>query len=90
MKTIILFFTLGIFCLHADVDPKKNWTKKDNIDGRWNKTDVGPFLSCIIRTPIGVIAKGLAVRVGPSDNTVIYDLQSATVRVASQGGFLKF
>ena len=33
--------------------------EKDWIDNRWNRTDVGQFLSSLLDTPSGSVAKGI-------------------------------
>ena len=72
-------------------DPGKTWKEEDSIDDRWNQTDLGPFLSSVLRTPAGAIAKGISIRLGdPAKTAVGYDLQSGSLRVAWSGGFLAF
>ena len=60
-------------------------------DARWNRTDVGPFLSSSLRTPAGPIAKAISIRVGDhQEATVAYDLGRPAFRGAWVKGFLKF
>ncbi len=93
---VLLLVTGPVPCLAqprsvAAGDPKTTWTRQDNIDGRWNETDVGPCLASVIGTPAGTIAKGLSVRVGDNEEgAVAYDLQTGSFRAAWTGGFLKF
>ncbi len=70
-------------------DPGATWDRSRNKDGRWNQTDVGPFLASVLPTPTGTIAKGLSIKVG-NDTTIAYDLATMTPRAAWTGGFLKF
>ncbi|MBI1842631.1 MAG: hypothetical protein HYR88_17470 [Verrucomicrobia bacterium] len=72
------------------LEPAKQ-TEKDWEDGRWQKTDVGPFLESILPAPNGTIAKGLSIRVGDRGQaTVGYDTAAPNLRVAWTGGFLRF
>lgn len=65
--------------------------EKDWVDGRWNQTDVGPFLASSLQTPGGWIAKGLSIRVGENgEAAVCYDTGNPSLRGAWTGGFLKF
>jgi hypothetical protein len=72
-------------------DPAATWKEADSIDGRWNETDVGPFLASVLKTPGGTAAKGLSIRVGDKQQgTVCYDTKTMSFRAAWTGGFLKF
>ena len=63
----------------------------DWVDGRWNQTDVGPFLASNLQTPVGSVAKGLSIRVGErGEAAVCYDTGEPAFRGAWTGGFLKF
>ncbi len=65
--------------------------ENDWIDGRWNQTDVGPFLAAYLKTPGGSVAKGLSIRVGDhGEAAVSYDTGEPSLRAAWVGGFLKF
>lgn len=86
---LVLLFAIPVLALGQDTDPKEAWAKEYNNDDRWNDTDVGPFVSSVLRTSGGVIAKGLTVRVD-DDLCAAYDLKTATLRVAWTGGFLGF
>lgn len=68
------------------------WTEGDSVDGRWNAMDVGPFLASVLPlTKDFVVAKGLSIKVGDKQQASVgYDLQSATLRGAWTGGFLRF
>ena len=70
-----------------------SWQESDSVDGRWNETDIGPFLASVLPTPTGTIAKGLSIQLyrnGKRLGAVGYDTQTMTCRVAWTGGFLKF
>jgi hypothetical protein len=63
----------------------------DWADARWNQTVVGPFLASNLKTPAGMIAKALSIRVGNNgEATVCYDTGKPSLRGAWTGGFLKF
>ena len=72
-------------------DPGETWKEEDSIDDRWNYADIGPFLSSVLKTPAGPIAKGLSIRLGnPAGTAVGYDLQTGSMRIAWSGNFLSF
>ncbi len=72
-------------------DPARTWKEADSNDGRWNETDVGPFLASVINTPGGNVAKGLSIKVGDKQQAAVcYDTATCTMRAAWTGGFLKF
>jgi hypothetical protein len=63
----------------------------DWVDNRWGRTDVGPFLSSIIETPSGSVAKGITIRIGAqNEGAVCFDTAHLAWRAAWTGGFLKF
>ncbi|HUG93593.1 MAG TPA: ThuA domain-containing protein [Planctomycetaceae bacterium] len=67
------------------------WTEDDSVDGRWNRTDVGPFLASIVPFDGGPVAKGLSIRVGEhGEAAVCYDTATGDLRAAWTGGFLRF
>ncbi|MCS5628770.1 MAG: hypothetical protein NZ935_14410 [Planctomycetes bacterium] len=93
MVRLLLLFILVSVSLRAqeDSDPKATWKREYNKDGRWNDMDVGPTLASVLRTPGGVISKGLTIRLGTQDEIcVAYDLQSMSMRCAWKKGFLSF
>ena len=53
---LVLLFAIPVLALGQDTDPKEAWAKEYNNDDRWNDTDVGPFVSSVLRTSGGVIA----------------------------------
>ncbi len=69
-----------------------DWAEQDSVDGRWNQTDVGPFLAGILPLPgRPPVRKGLSIRVGsPFVGTVGYDTETLQWRGVWTGGFLKF
>src|SRR6266852_8827298 len=74
----------------AALDPE-NQVEKHWVDGRWNQTDIGPFLASTLFTPNGPVAKGLSIRVGEyGEAAVCYDTGQGTMRAGWTGGFLEF
>jgi len=62
-----------------------NW-----IDDRWQKTDVGPFLSACIETPRQKTCKGIAIKVGDqAEGTVCFDSDLMRYSAGWTGGFLE-
>ena len=62
-----------------------NW-----IDDRWQKTDVGPFLSAAIDTPRQKTCKGIAIKVGDNaEATVCFDTDLLRYSAGWTGGFLE-
>ena len=67
------------------------WAEEDGNDGRWNQTDVGPFLASSIATPGSATHKALSIKVGGSDPaTICFDTKNLLFRAAWTGGFLRF
>ena len=63
----------------------------DWIDNRWSRTEVGRFLSSVLETPSGAVAKGISIKVGAHDEgAVCFDTAALAWRAAWTGGFLKF
>ncbi|MEZ6105399.1 MAG: hypothetical protein R3B96_04640 [Pirellulaceae bacterium] len=52
------------------------WTEQDSVDGRWQQTVVGPFLSTSIPIEGRPIAKGRVIRVDGGEDIVCYDTLS--------------
>ncbi len=80
-------------------DQKDHWGK-DSVgfsqpvqatdDGRWQQTDIGKWLACIVPLPAGPVKKGLSIRVGEHEaGTICYDTEHCKVRGIWTGGFLK-
>ncbi len=69
-----------------------DWTENDSVDGRWNETNVGPFLaSNLFLHQLPPVRKALSMRVGPQQEaTVCFDTELLQWRAAWTGGFLKF
>ncbi len=69
----------------------ENQVEKDWVDGRWNQTEVGPFLASTIFTPNGPVAKGLSIRLGEyGEAAVCYETGQGALRAGWTGGFLEF
>jgi hypothetical protein len=63
----------------------------DWTDGRWNRVDVGPFMSASIHTPHGRTLKGIAIKVGDeSQATVCFNTELLGYSAAWSDGFLEF
>jgi type 1 glutamine amidotransferase/mono/diheme cytochrome c family protein len=65
----------------------------DWVDGRWSRTETGPFLSSSLETPSGppggTVRKALSVRVGDAgEAAVCFDTATLTLRAGWKGGFL--
>ncbi len=62
----------------------------DWVDGRWQRTDVGQFLSGTIATPGQATYKGIAIKVGVSNEaTVCFDTDLLRMSAGWTGGFVK-
>jgi len=72
-----------------ETDPGKSWNREWNNDDRWNQMDTGPFMASVLRTPGGVIAKGLSIKLKNKRHpvSIAYDTQTCTMRAAWTGGF---
>ncbi|MBM3822010.1 MAG: hypothetical protein FJ404_03805 [Verrucomicrobia bacterium] len=101
MITLRLVFSLACAGILAPLPassatPKEPEAQKeaDWVDGRWEKTETGPFLASSVKLPSGWVAKGLSIRLkgaGNMDNTtVLYDTLQGVLRGAWMGNFLKF
>ena len=67
------------------------WQESDSADDRWKFTNHGRHLASILPLASGTIAKGLTLRLGPKmELSVAYDTQTASLRAAWTGSFLKF
>ena len=65
--------------------------EEDWADGRWNQTDVGPFMSGSILTPHGRTLKGIAIKLGDkSQAAVCFNTELLGYSAAWAGGFLEF
>src|SRR6266851_5624630 len=64
--SLVIFITslLGSTSLAAVPSDPTLQTDANWIDDRWQKTDVGPFLSACIQTPRQKTCKGIAIKVG--------------------------
>ncbi len=69
-----------------------DWTEGDSVDGRWNLTNVGPFLaSNLFLHQLPPVRKALSMRVGEQQEaTVCFDTENLQWRAAWSGGFLQF
>lgn len=67
------------------------WVEADSYDDRWNQMDVGPSIAASLPVPGGVIAKGLALRLGDEGQAAVaYDTKTMTLRSGWTGEFLRF
>ena len=64
----------------------------DWTDGRWNRVDVGPFMSASVHTPHGRTLKGIAIKVGSTTQatTVCFNTELLGYSAAWADGFLEF
>jgi hypothetical protein len=88
---LILFLALSTdsWAASEDGDPKTN--EESWRDERWNKTEVGQFMSSSIEQGPVTVVKALSVKVGTkNDAAVCYDTATASMRFAWTGAFLKF
>ncbi|MEI6233164.1 MAG: DUF6797 domain-containing protein [Planctomycetota bacterium] len=100
-RFITLLFTAASFVILSgepvtptykpgDAVPVEPANEASWVDGRWNQTNVGSFLSSGIRLPGGHIQKGISIRLGADDASVCFDSKNLGVRAVWTGGFLKF
>ena len=84
----------------TDSNKKKDHWGKESVgfsqpvsateDNRWQQTDIGKWLACIVPLPTGPVKKGLSIRVGEhEEGTICYDTQHCKVRGLWTDGFLK-
>lgn len=52
------------------------WTEQDSVDGRWQQTEIGPFLGTSIAIDGRPIAKGRVIAIGDQGDAVCYDTQT--------------
>ena len=63
----------------------------DWVDGRWNRTDVGPFLASNLDIPGGRFPKGVAIRIGDrGEGAISFDTESCVLRAGWVRSFLRF
>ncbi|MBX3443614.1 MAG: ThuA domain-containing protein [Planctomyces sp.] len=68
-----------------------DWQEGDSVDGRWQQTQVGPFLASILPINGEMTEKGLSIKVGDgAQGTVCYDTARGQMRAAWLDGFLQF
>ncbi len=66
-------------------------TEKDWVDGRWQETEVGPFLGATFQTPRRATYKGIAVKLGARQEAAIcFDTDLLRYSAGWTDGFLKF
>ena len=82
-------------------DPEKTWARTSKAipfqndsqweDGRWQATDVGPFVTSTIDTGSGPTLKGIAIRVGDQQQAAVcFDTARLQISAAWTGEFLRF
>lgn len=54
------------------------WTEQDSVDGRWQLTDVGPFLGATVEVAGRMVPKGLVVRVPGTRDVLLFDTATGT------------
>jgi glucose/arabinose dehydrogenase len=85
----ILLLALAVNARASGIDPEvkeESWR-----DERWNKTDVGQFISSSIEHGNVTVVKALSIKVGNNNEAAVcYDTTNATLRFAWTGAFLNF
>lgn len=68
------------------------WEENDSKDGRWNETEIGPFLGSTLAIDGKVIPRSLAIQIPGTEPqlSVNYDLAGMQLRGVWSGGFLQF
>jgi type 1 glutamine amidotransferase len=65
--------------------------EKDWVDGRWNQTDVGPFITSALKIPDGTLTKAISIRVGEKgEGGVVFDPETLSLRAGWLGKFIAF
>src|SRR5437899_6932423 len=65
-------------------------TDKDWVDDRWQKTDVGQFLSTALDLPGEKVVKAIAIKVGETNEAAVcFDTELLGYRAGWTGGFLQ-
>ncbi len=62
--------------------------EKDWVDGRWNQTDVGPFMTSALRVGKETLVRALSIKV--DGGGVVFDPDTLTMRAGWTGKFLAF
>jgi type 1 glutamine amidotransferase len=62
--------------------------EKDWADGRWNQTDVGPFVTSSLAIPGGAVLKAISIKV--PGGGVVFDAERPGLRAGWTGPFLAF
>ncbi len=75
------------------VEPWEKATDKDWVDGRFRKTDTGPFLNATFRYPLGQdrpwVYKGTAIKLGEKgEAAVLFDRASLRMAAGWTGGWV--
>lgn len=74
----------------AASDRPERQGEKDWVDGRWQQTDMGPWLASSLSTPGGIVARGLSIRLGDEGGAALcFDTAGLSVRGGWTGGLLK-
>lgn len=68
------------------------WEENDSRDGRWNETEIGPFLGSTLGVDGKVIPRSLSIQLPGTEPqlSVNYDLAELQMRGIWTGGFLTF
>jgi hypothetical protein len=68
------------------------WEENDSKDGRWNETEIGPFLGSTLAIDGKVLPRSLAIQIPGTEPqlSVNYDLAGMQLRGVWSGGFLQF
>ncbi|HRE99677.1 MAG TPA: hypothetical protein PLI18_04105 [Pirellulaceae bacterium] len=64
------------------------WTEDDSVDGRWQQTDIGPFLATSVALGDRTVLKGRVVSVGDAGDRLCYDTDSGRLEAWWRGDSL--
>ena len=67
------------------------WVEGDSEDTRWRDMDTGPFLASSLPTPVGMVTKSIAIRVGDARQaSVCFDSDTMSLTCGWRDQFLDF
>ena len=70
-----------------------HWGPKDDkdwVDGRWSRTDTGPFFTSTLKTPAGLALKAISIRLGESSEAAVcFDSGQLNVKAGWSGKFVE-
>lgn len=98
-----VLFALGVFngfgaarekgASVSGIGPKDDPTRQTDenwVDDRWQKSEIGPFLSAAVELPGSTVVKGIAIKVGEkNEGAVCFDTELLRYAGGWTGGFLQ-